>query len=171
MPDKAYFQQGWVVADLDRSIDQWLKTTEIGPFFVMRHLQITVSHRGTPSELDFSLALGQLGGMQVELIQQHNDTGSAYRDSVAPGTDAFHHICAITHNLDADLDRLDRLGLEIAHEGTFGPMRFVYVDTRPTIGCMTELLPPDEANDGLFAMVAAAGAEWDGVTDPVRTVN
>jgi len=170
MPHKRYFQMGWVVDDVDRAMEQWLKTTEIGPFYVMRHLQLPITHRGKPSELDFSIAMGQVGGMMVELIQQHNDAGSAYRDAVPPGTDAMHHVCAITEDLDADLAHFKRLGLEVAHEGSFGPLRFVYVDTRPTIGCMTELLPPDEANDALFAQVAKAGAEWDGVTDPIRTV-
>ena len=169
MPDKTYFQTGWVVDDLDLSIERFLATTSVGPFFVMRHLELTVTHRGRPSEIDFSLALAQMGGMQIELIQQHNDAGSAYRDSVPPGADAVHHICAITQDLDADFERFAGMGIEIAHQGSFGPMRFVYFDSRPTIGCMTELLEPDEANDGLFAMVAAAGAEWDG-TEPIREV-
>ena len=57
MPDKSYFQTGWVVDDLDRSIERFLATTSVGPFFVMRHLELTVTHRGRPSEIDFSLPL------------------------------------------------------------------------------------------------------------------
>jgi hypothetical protein len=169
MPDKSYFQTGWVVDDLDRAIERFLATTSAGPFFVMPHLELTVSHRGRPSDIDFSLAMAQMGGMQIELIEQHNDAGSAYRDSFPPGASGVHHICAITQDLDADFERFAGMGIEIAHQGTFGPMRFVYFDTRPTIGCMTELLETDAATGEMFTMVAAAGAEWDG-TEPIRSM-
>lgn len=171
MPNKSYLQAAWIVDDLDAAIQRWLDTTSIGPFFVIRHVESTVNHRGRPSTVEFSFALGQAGGMQIELIEQHNDAGSAYRDSAPGGSPALHHICALVDDVAAERERFRRLGIEVAHEGTFGPngMEFIYYDTREQIGCMTELLGPDDANVRMMERIAAAGADWDG-SDPVRSL-
>src|SRR3546814_11394471 len=107
--------------------------------------------------------------MQIELIQQHNSAGSAYRDSAPGGSPALHHICALVDDVAGERERFRRLGVEVAHEGTFGPngMEFIYYDTREQIGCMTEILGHDDANMRMMERVAAAGAEWDG-SDPLR---
>src|SRR3546814_20153082 len=78
--------------------------------------------------------------MQIELIQQHNSAGSAYRDSAPGGSPALHHVCALVDDVAAERERFRRLGIEVAHEGTFGPnqMEFIYYDTREQLGCMPE---------------------------------
>lgn len=169
MINKSFLQAAWVVDDLDAAMHRWLDTTSVGPFFAIRHVTLTVTHRGLPSTVDFSFALGQSGGMQIELIQQHNAAGSAYRDSAPGGSSAMHHICALVDDVAAERQRYRELGIEVAHEGTFGPngMEFIYYDTREQIGCMTELLGPDDANLRMMERIAAAGAAWDG-SDPVR---
>lgn len=75
----------------------------------------------------------------------------------------MHHICALVDDVAAERERFDRLGTQVAHEGTFGPngMEFIYYDTREQIGCMTELLGPDDASIRMMERIAAAGAEWD----------
>ena len=171
MPNKSFLQAAWVVDDLDAAIQRWLETTSVGPFFVIRNVETTVDHRGRPSTVEFSFALGQSGGMQIELIEQHNNAGSAYRDSAPGGSPALHHVCALVDDVAAERERFRQLGIEVAHEGTFGPnqMEFIYYDTREQIGCMTELLGPDDANLKMMERIAAAGAEWDG-SDPVRSL-
>src|SRR3546814_3341815 len=109
--------------------------------------------------------------MQIELIQQHNSAGSAYRDSAPGGSPALHHICALVDDFAGERERFRRLGVAVAHEGTFGPnvMEFIYYDTRAQTGSITELLGPDDANMRMVARVAAAGAEWDR-RDPTRNL-
>lgn len=171
VPNKSFLQAAWIVDDLDAAMQRWLDTTSVGPFFAIRHVELTVDHRGRPSTVDMSFALGQSGGMQIELIQQHNNAGSAYRDSAPGGSPVMHHIAALVADVAEERARFRRLGIEVAHEGTFGPngMEFIYYDTREQIGCMTELLGPDDANLRMMERVAAAGAEWDG-RDPVRSL-
>ena len=165
-----YFQTAWVVDDLETAMKRWLESSLVGPFFVVPHTQVEDPvYRGSPSELDMSVAMAQSGQMQIELIQQHSDGPSPYRDSVPAGTDAMHHVAAITDYFDADLEHYARIGVDLAFLGRFGDARFGYFDTRDSIGCMTELLERRPSLEGLFGMVASAGADWDG-SDPIRRV-
>jgi hypothetical protein len=81
----------------------------------------------------------------------------------------LHHIGGFSDDLEADIEQYAQRGIAVATEGNFGGMRFVYFDTRPLIGCMTELV--DNRNSAsLRARMAAASAAartWDG-TDPYR---
>ena len=165
-----FFQIAWVVDDLTSAMHRWLDTTRVGPFFVASHARAeNVLYRGSTIELDTSVALTQAGVMQIELIQQHNDGPSAYRDSVPAGQDAMHHMGAITDDFDAELARYRQAGVAVPYEVTFGGIRVAYFDTRPAIGCMTELVERHPAYEGLSAMIAEAAADWDG-TDPIRQI-
>lgn len=163
-------QSAFVVHDLRTAIDRWMKTANIGPFYIMENISPeNVRYRGRPAPLTMDLAFCQAGGVQVELIQVKSDGPNVYRDSVPAGTDAYHHICYFTHDLAADYAHYKALGADVAVEATFGPMRYAYFDTRHLIGCMTEVMEHDENVEGVFAMIADAAKDWDG-SDPVRMV-
>ncbi|MGC6328013.1 VOC family protein [Rhizorhabdus sp. FW153] len=170
VPGPHLMQAAFIVEDLDAAIDAWIKTTGIGPFFVVPHITLAeLDYRGQPSrDLDFSVALAQSGGVQVELIQQHSDGPSAYRDLIAKGQQGFHHFCIYTSDYDATRDRYLATGAQSALDGLFGEVRFCYIDTSPTIGCMIELVEEHPLESAFFARVAEAARDWDGVTDPVR---
>lgn len=170
VPGPHLMQAAFIVEDLDAAIDAWIKTTGIGPFFVVPHIALAeLDYRGQPSrDLDFSVALAQSGGVQVELIQQHSDGPSAYRDLIAKGQQGFHHFCIYTSDYDATRDRYLATGAQSALDGLFGEVRFCYIDTSPTIGCMIELVEEHPLESAFFARVAEAARDWDGGTDPVR---
>ncbi|MFZ5706645.1 MAG: VOC family protein [Pseudomonadota bacterium] len=170
VPGPHLMQAAFIVEDLDAAIDAWIKTTGIGPFFVVPHIALAeLDYRGQPSrDLDFSVALAQSGGVQVELIQQHSDGPSAYRDLIAKGQQGFHHFCIYTSDYDATRERYLATGAQSALDGLFGEVRFCYIDTSPTIGCMIELVEEHPLESAFFARVAEAARDWDGVTDPVR---
>jgi hypothetical protein len=168
MSDHSYVQTAWVVEDIDRTMEHFIATLAIGPFFVMRHVKNETEYQGRPVIPEISIALAQSGSMQIELIQQHDDTASPYRD-VPPGLATMHHIGGITADLDADLERFAAQGVEVVYRGTFGATRTAYMDTRPSIGCMTELSELGDDVRDLLTMIADAAADWDG-TDPVRII-
>lgn len=163
-------QAAFIVDDVEAAARAWIATTGIGPFFMVPHIQLAeASYRGTPSAgLDFSVALAQSGGVQIELIQQHCDNPSAYRDTIAKGETGFHHFCIYTDDYDATRQRYIDQGFVAAIDGKFGDMRFCYVDTSAAIGCMIEIVEQDEGQSTAFARVAEAAQGWDGVTDPIR---
>ena len=163
-------QVAFIVDDAEAAAKAWIATTGIGPFFMVPHIQLTeMTYRGEPGEgLDFSVALAQSGGMQVELIQQHCDRPSAYRDTIARGTQGFHHFCIYTDDYDVTRQRYVDQGFIAAIDSKFGEMRFCYVDTSASLGCMIEIIEHDETETEAFTRIAQAAVDWDGVTDPIR---
>lgn len=163
-----FFQFCILVEDLETAMNHWIKTTKVGPFFVIPHCSVQgYRYRGTPGTLDFSGALAQAGPMQIELIQQHCDSPSAYRDTFPKGQEGFHHLCTFIDDYDAEVARYAALGAPVAHEGVFGDMRFAYVDTRPTLGFMTEIIEDRPSIRDAFKRVSDAAINWDG-SDPIR---
>lgn len=168
-------QVGHVVRDVDAAMEYWTQVLGIGPFYVIREAAMGNFHyRGHPSEdVVITMAFAQSGDVQIELIQQHNDVPSAYREFLSAGREGVQHLSPWfddPHAYDAARARLLAQGLQIAHETIHehGTPRFVYFDTgrpqAPLIELSEALLPsarfvPDT--------VAAAARDWDG-TDPVR---
>lgn len=149
-------------------MQRWITSARVGPFFVMPHAKVErVLYRGTPATLDFSAALAQAGPIQIELIEQHNDAPSAYRDVFAKGQEGFHHVALMTDNFDADVERHGLEGSVAATQGIFGDMRFVYLDTRARLGHMTEIIEDRDSIKQIFKTISDAAADWDGA-NPVR---
>ena len=168
-PVRDYFQMAWVVDDLESAMAGWL-SAGVGPFYRLPGTRgAVVIRHGEAAPLDTSVAWAQAGAMQVELIQQHDDRPSAYRDSVPPGQDAPHHLGALSENIDAELEQHRAAGLGVPYESALGGVRVVYLDTRATTGLMTELVEPNPLFDGLRALVSQAAVDWDG-SEPVRDV-
>ena len=163
-----FCQAAWVVPDLDAAMLRWATFTRVGPFFVNRDVKMEQArYRGRPTDIPVRLAIAQAGGTQIELIEQLDDTPSAYRDSVAMGKEGFHHMAAFVDDVDAEIARYAAAGAELAYDGYFGDVRIGYVDTRAQMGFMIELFDHRPGMDALFARVAQAAQDWDG-RDPVR---
>jgi Glyoxalase/Bleomycin resistance protein/Dioxygenase superfamily len=170
VPGKHMMQAAFMVEDLEAAAMNWVRTTGIGPFLLIPHIQLAeYDYRGVKSEgLDFSVAIAQSSGIQIELIQQHCDSPSAYRDTIAKGQQGFHHLAVYCEDYDTDYRRYLDQGFVSAVDGLFGTMRFSYIDTSAAIGCMIELVEQSPVQTAFFARVAAEAENWDGVTDPLR---
>ena len=170
IPGKHVMQSAFLVDDLDKAAMQWIKTTGIGPFFTVRHVTLAeYAHRGEQrTDLDFSVAIAQSGGIQIELIQQHNDAPSAYRDTITSVADGFHHFGIYTSDYDTAYSSFIDQGFVSVVDAKFGDARFSYIDTRSAIGCMVELIEEFPLQTELFQRVAAGADAWDGMTDPIR---
>jgi hypothetical protein len=165
-----FMQIAWVVPDLGTAMRRWIDVARVGPFFVNAHASAGLSeayYRGQRADCDYSLAIAQAGPIQIELIEQHNIGSSVYRDSVPSGCEGLHHMASFTEDIDAEIARYRALGAPPAFEGYFGDMYLAYVDTRPHIGFMIELLEHTPAIDGLFRRIADESVGWDG-SEPIR---
>ena len=168
-------QIAFVVHDVERALRYWTETLGIGPFFVLRKLTPdTFRYRGAPSPPPtLTIAFGNSGDVQVELIQQHDDRPSAYRDFLASGREGLQHVSSwLTRaEYDATYARLVARGVPVAHEGAMagGGVRFAYFATDGAPGgIMYEIADVAEPNVyPLMQMIADAARDWDG-TDPVR---
>jgi hypothetical protein len=169
-PGRHVMQVAFVVEDIERAVAEWVRTTGIGPFFLVPHIELAdFEYRGKKGAgLDFSVALAQSGGVQIELIEQHCDSPSAYRDTVAKGSEGFHHLCIYTADYDRTRQHYVDEGFAVAVDGLFGDMRFCYVDTSPSIGCMMEIVEEHPLETDFFTRIAEAAGSWDRETDPLR---
>ena len=160
VPGKHVIQVAMIVDDVEQACREWTKTTGIGPFMIVPHIQLDeYDHRGKGgSGLDFSVGLAQSGGVQIELIQQHCDSPSAYRDTIAKGQTGFHHLGIYPEDYDAAYAHYVDQGFEVAINGAAGGYRFCYIDTTSSIGCMIELIEANPVHTD----------DWDGKTDPIR---
>src|SRR5215218_6395954 len=66
----------------------------VGPFLVLRNFEFqNYRYRGKPAPAPIvSLAFGQSGSLQVEIIEQHNDAPSAYTEFLATGQKGCQHV-------------------------------------------------------------------------------
>ena len=109
LPGASIVQMAWVVDDLEAAAERLSRTMQVGPFLMIRHISLDdPRHRGTPQRTDFSLCLAQAGDVQVELVQQHDNTPSVYRDVFPdgpPGGMAFHHVAVVVPDVFAETAR------------------------------------------------------------------
>jgi catechol 2,3-dioxygenase-like lactoylglutathione lyase family enzyme len=168
-------QIAFVVRDLEGALGYWTDTLGVGPFFLLRRIApADYRYRGAPSPAPcLSLALGNSGDVQVELIEQHDDRPSAYRDFLASGREGLQHVSSwLTRaEYDAIMAGARAHGVVAVHEGAIpgSDVRFAYfaTDTAPG-GLVYEIADVMEPHIyPLMQMIADAARGWDG-RDPVR---
>ena len=162
---KTILQNAYMVNDIDAAIERWHTTFGIGPFFLTRHVPVeNPEYRGEASPLDFSVAIAQAGDVQVELVQQHCDSPSCFRDMYAPGREGLHHIAVFADDYDAELARYEAMGVPVVTSGRFGGSRFCYVDARSPLGLFIEILEENAGIRKFFAKIRSAADDpaWAG---------
>jgi hypothetical protein len=139
----------------------------IGPFVVLPRMTTTVTYRGREIEQETQLATAQAGPVQIELVQQHHDGPSIFRDLYAAGEAGFHQLCTVTHDFDGKLEHFRSLGYEIGGSLDARGHRVAYVDTVADFGFFTEVVAHRPGFLELLAEQSETCANWDG-SDPVR---
>jgi len=164
-------QNGYVVRDLEAAMRHWIDVLGVGPFFYIPEVKTeTFSYRGAPSDPRISIALANSGDLQIELIQQHNDEPSMYKDFLDAGREGLQHVSSWEEDLDAAISRIEAAGHTIAQSGAIeGGIRFVYFDTELHPGTVFEVSNLAGPLAALPQMVADAARDWDG-SDPIRIV-
>jgi Glyoxalase/Bleomycin resistance protein/Dioxygenase superfamily len=165
-------QNGYVVRDIEKALHHWTTVLGVGPFFYFERAPITeFSYRGVTSPLEVSIALGNSGDLQIELIQQRNDAPSMYRNFLAAGREGLQHVAYWTNEFEADLARCLDAGFVVGQAGVAGGAngRFVYFDTETHPGTVVELSDSSGAKGMFFKHIAEMAKTWDG-TDPVRRI-
>jgi hypothetical protein len=80
-------QHGYIVDDVEETALDWAQRLGVGPFYVLdRILMEQYYFRGVRMDVELRLGFGYWNGIQIELIQQLNDSDSLYRRA-APGAD------------------------------------------------------------------------------------
>lgn len=165
-------QNGYVVRDIEAALKHWTEVLGIGPFYYIDRVQCDwFTYKGEPSPVEMSIALGNTGDLQIELIQQRNDAPSMYMDFLNAGREGLQHMSYWTRDYQADYDRAIAAGFKVGHEGQIGgPQgRFVYFDTETHPGTVIEMSDISGSKGEFFEHIRKAAIGWDG-RNPVRPV-
>jgi hypothetical protein len=168
-PHGGIVQFAYTVADIEKGMADYTRLMGVGPWFVMGPFTTPrATYRGAPTQIELTLAIGFAGHMMVELIQQHDDKPSVYREYVERKGHGFHHWAIGSRDFDADVARYEAQGYEIAFSDVSPRgVRVVYMDIGRDVPGMLEII---ELTDGLeerYTMMFEASRTWDGTT-PVR---
>jgi Glyoxalase/Bleomycin resistance protein/Dioxygenase superfamily len=161
-------QNGYVVRDVRQSISYWTEVLGVGPFFLVAHAPMADYQAwGRPTSIDISVALAMTGGLQIELIQQHNDADTPYTRFLSEFGEGMQHIGYYTWEFEADRERLERAGLTATQSGVGKGSRMAYYDAGGHPGSTIELSELTPGKQAFFEQIAEAARNWDG-SDPVR---
>ena len=161
-------QLAYVVRDMDATLKYWVDTLKVGPFFMFEHCPLeNQKFFGEPANTDVSLALGNSGALQIEIIYQHDDGPSVYKEFLDAGRVGVHHFGMMPVDYAAACEQYKALGHQAAFECTVGGAPLTYFDTVQTVGHYIELWDNSDVFKNLFQMIEDAAKDWDG-TESVR---
>jgi hypothetical protein len=163
-------QVAYVVHDIEKAMKHWVEVIGVGPFFYLEKASSGSStYRGRPTTLQMSIAISQSGPLQIELIQQHNDAPSQFRELLDAGREGQHHLAFWTKTFDDDLARYQREGFEILSTANVAPNRNAFFSAQGHPGTMIELSEISGSKGEFFRKVAEIAASWDG-SNPIRRI-
>jgi Glyoxalase/Bleomycin resistance protein/Dioxygenase superfamily len=161
-----------VTRNLDAALQHWTRDLRAGPFFVFDVPILPGQlYYGAPTQVSMRVGFGFSGGVLIELLEQTNDGASPFLDFLNERGEGLHHIMP-RGDFDEGHARLAAAGHAVAFSGTMpSGERFCLFDTRKSSGAYTELMALSPAMLGSLALMEKAHARWDGVTDPVRSMD
>lgn len=136
---------GYVVpaGRLHAHLDHWVHTLGVGPWLLVEHPRVSdLVHLGQPGTVDLSVAVTQLGGMQVALFAQHDRRPSAYLEFLerTGGQGGLHHLAYWPRDLSLAERQAEDMGWELWTAGCIeGVGRFRQYLTEDHPGTVFEL--------------------------------
>ena len=161
-------QLGYVVKDLEKAAWSWVEKTGVGPWTVFPQMTLDYfNYLGEPSEVEIGIAMAFTGSIQIELIQQHNEAPSMYRDFMNDRGEGIQHLCFYPEDYDSALASLTGNGMRVGQDGAIRGMRFSYLAGMD--GNIIEMgAIPDKIRLRRQQGITSA-VEWDG-SNPVRII-
>lgn len=159
-------QVGYVVRDIEAAMVRWADLG-VGPWFYKEDVGTTeFSYYGQASALPrVSIALAYSGEMQLELIQQRDDSPSLYRDTLARNGECAQHVAYWTMDRFDEYSRmLVTRGYVEGHAGRMGANRgrFAYFLHPGLPSAMIEISESTGGKAEYFEKIRQASLAWDG---------
>ena len=163
-------QVAFVVPDMSVAIDKFV-TNGVGPIFKLDRIRPAARYRGERYDPLISAALLYSGGIQYEILEQHDKTPSAYNDFIERHpAGGLHHIAFFSEDFDQSLALAASRGqtFEIVQEfiDPTGKAYEIYVEPRSGEDPLLIQLSHPSIRD-FFNLMERAASNWDG-NDPVR---
>lgn len=164
-------QVGYVVRDIEQTMQHWSSVLGVGPWFYKPEVGTTeFRYRGQASRPPkLSIALANAGDLQIELIQQRDDAPSLYLDTLARGGEGAQHVAFWTlDHFDEHVARLVERGYVEGHGGRMGERgRFGYFVHPDLPSGMIEVSEMKGGKGEYFEEIRRTCETWDG-SAPIR---
>ncbi|MBN8818271.1 MAG: VOC family protein [Sphingomonas sp.] len=164
-------QMAYVVEDMDKAIDWWIRKVGVGPWFFLPSFG-GEGHvfRGAPCTSNVAIAMSFAGSMNIELLQPLDDNPSVYKETIDRVGYGFHHfgLAIDGDEIEAEVERRIARGEVLAHRApvpTGGSV--AYFEGGAGAPGFVELIPATTGMDEGFTRFWQATRNWDG-KDPVR---
>jgi len=158
-------QIAFLCRDIEASMAWHTSRFGTGPWFVMDRITLTNSTwRGSPCDIELSAALAGWGDIQIELLQQHDEKPSVYRDWYSrPFTrQVQHHVAYWVEDYGASIARAERDGFVVEQEGWLPRGRFAYLVHEDNPEQFLELAESTPARRAFNKAIADAAVGWTG---------
>jgi hypothetical protein len=164
--NETLIQTAFVVRDIHESITTYVSKLKVGPWFLIeRFTPAEAMYRGEPTDLVMSVAFAFRDAMMLELIQQHDDSPSVFRDVVTARGYGLHHLGITTDTYDVLFNSYLSAGFECAFTArTTGRLAMFEMSGLPHL---VEILELDPKRRKFFSAMAEAATNWDG-SFPIR---
>jgi hypothetical protein len=159
-----------IFEDVDTAVAKWVRLTGAGPFFTLAHVPLlNVVYRGKRTEFDHSMAVGQWGDVQLELMLQHCDNPSHISEMCPDSRPRLTSVSWMVPDMEAEILRMSGQGFPVIWScNVFDEsMSAVWFDTTAVLGCFSEVFVDDPRMRHSFAQCAKAAVNWQGER-PVR---
>jgi hypothetical protein len=165
-PAGAVIQYAYTVADIETAINVYVDRLGVGPWFRVGPFSPSqATYRGQPCRMTITLARAFAGDTMIELIEQHDDGPSIYREVIDQKGYGFHHFAIAARDFDAELTRL---GYPVVFEDRApSGARVVYVDSTEVLPGFVEVVEMSEAMEAMYEKFRVSAVGWDG-SDPIR---
>ena len=161
-------QMGYVVKDIDAAMRHWIDVCQVGPWFYVDKLVVTdFTYKGRPGDPHLSIALANSGDVQLELIQQRDDSPTLYQDFLNAGNEGLQHFSTWPENYQEIYQAALATGYTVGQEADSPRGPFVYFAQEGHPGTVIEMAEMTEGRRRIFDGVREAAVDWDG-SDPIR---
>ena len=163
-------QIAFVVKDIDTAMAYWSETLGVGPFFIKRHISFdnyVYREKAIPSPI-ISIALANSGNIQIEIIAQHDDVPSIYKEFLDSGNQGLQHVSAWLTCTEFDERKRDlaERGYEMAQECSIASsgVRLAYYSTETGPGGFIYEISDlrDERHYARVLGIKEAAVKWSG---------
>ena len=172
------FQLGYIVPDVDASMRFYAETMRIGPFTCNRGFKAPDGwYRGSSEMPELTIAHAYSGRLFIELIEQHDDTPSVYKEHIDKYGYGLHHygLAIAPQEYDETLERFFSLEFEnIFTDQLPGDVRIRYIGPKTPEAldkirsesgvCYLECVEVKPGEATFFSGMIEAASTWDGTT-------
>lgn len=169
--EESLIQVAYTVDDIERRMREYTEFMHIGPWFLVGpFVPARGVYRGRETRVRLSLGVAFAGEIMLELIQQHDDQPSVYREMLETrGGHGFHHWAIGTREFEEKVAHYRWLGYpEVFSDVSPRGGRIAYFDTRADLPGMLEVIEVNAAVEAQYREMHKAAQAWNGINHVVH---